>query len=141
MDTPNPLLGKTLLDIQLADDKEAIRFLTTDGDVIALCDADCCSHTWVESFESTLRRFPAVVVSAEDLDLQRDDEDQDGDVIAFYGFKIVTDQGEVIIDYRNSSNGYYGGNLVWPGDRYFYGGVHGQNISSQAWQAIEGLTA
>ena len=28
--------------------------------------------------------------------------------------KITTDRGEIVIDYRNSSNGYYGGNLTGP---------------------------
>lgn len=135
------LVGKTITDIQLAADKEAIRFVTTEGDVVALCDAYCCSHTWVEAFESTLRRLPAQVLEASDLDMNREDQEDDYEVIQFYGFKIVTDQGTVIIDYRNSSNGYYGGDLKWPGDSDFYGGVYGQNVSDMDWTAIEGLTA
>jgi hypothetical protein len=37
-----------------------------------------------------------------------------------------------VIDYRNESNGYYGGELCWPDD-HFYGGVHGQNVSTEQW--------
>ena len=141
MNKPHVLVGKTLIDIQLAADKEAIRFVTTDGDVVALCDADCCSHTWVETVESTLRRFPATILKAGDLELNREPEDDpELEVVQFYGFELVTDQGVVIFDYRNSSNGYYGGWLVWEGEHH-YGGVYAQNVSDQVWQAIEGLTA
>ena len=31
--------------------------------------------------------------------------------VAYYGLKITTDNGRAVIDYRNSSNGYYGGSL------------------------------
>lgn len=137
MKTPNRLIGKTLTDIQLDDDKTAIRFVTTEGDVFALCEADCCSHTWVEAVESTLRRLPALVLDAKELDLQREDEEVDYEVIQFYGFKIVTDQGEVIIDYRNSSNGYYGGDLAWMSDAWAES--YADTLSGLA--SVEGLTA
>ena len=50
--------------------------------------------------------------------------------------KITTDRGHIIVDYRNESNGYYGGSLSWPDD-HFYGGVYGQNDSSIAWQEVQ----
>ena len=39
---------------------------------------------------------------------------EDPDEVEFYGLSIKTDKGEIVIDYRNSSNGYYGGSLCWP---------------------------
>lgn len=127
----NILIGKTLTGIMLAEDKEAIRFNTAEGPLVVLVDADCCSHTWVESIELPARGFPATVSAVEDLEMGPD-QDNDGDVIAFYGCKIVTDKGDIVIDYRNSSNGYYGGSLTWPGEDH-YGGVYGQNVSEQKW--------
>ena len=56
----NLLVGKTLTGVKLATDKEAIKFQTTDGDIVARCDADCCSYTWIESIENTIRDFPAL---------------------------------------------------------------------------------
>jgi hypothetical protein len=79
-------------------------------------------------------------MSVEDLDLPGDYKadasmfHSDPDVLSYYGCKITTTNGIAVIDYRNDSNGYYGGNLVWPGERGFYGGVYGQNISKQVWQ-------
>ena len=136
----NPLIGKTITDLQIAADRQALRFILTDGECVVLVDADCCSYTWIEHIELPALGFPAVVVSVEDLDMPEQPPSQfhkDPDVLAYYGCKIVTDRGELVIDYRNDSNGYYGGSLSWPNDRYFYGGVHGQNVSKQEWQPLE----
>jgi hypothetical protein len=110
------LVGKVLTGVFVADDKESISFAIKDSDnpIVAECDADCCSHTWVESIEFPALGFPATVLSVEDLDMP-DLGDMPGcDVVAYYGFKIITDHGEIVIDFRNDSNGYYGGNLQWP---------------------------
>ena len=129
---------KTITGVELAGDKEAIRFLIEGGEpIVAKCDADCCSHTWVEHIELPAMGFPAKVLSVADLDLPGSVEDHpDHDCLQVYGLKITTDKGDLIIDYRNSSNGYYGGSLAWPDDEYFYGGVYGQNVSDQTWQPV-----
>lgn len=132
----NILIGKNLLAIKIADDKQAILFVTDSGEIVAECDADCCSSTWVEHIEMPALGFPAMVISVTDLDLPGSQKDHpDYDCLAVYGLKITTNKGEIIIDYRNSSNGHYGGNLCWPGDCY-YGGVYGQNYSSMNWVDI-----
>jgi hypothetical protein len=131
----NPLIGRTLLSVEIAKDREALRFVTDAGELVVCCDADCCSHTWVEGIE--LPRLPAVVVSVRDLEMPtREDPSkfcEYPEVISFYGCEILTNRGALVIDYRNNSNGYYGGSLSWPGD-YFYGGVHGQNKSAYEWE-------
>lgn len=33
------------------------------------------------------------------------------DCIRYYGLRIVTDKGRAVIDFRNNSNGYYGGSI------------------------------
>lgn len=133
----NPLIGKTVVSVDLARDKKAIRFNLADGgSVTAYADGDCCSDTWIESLDAPDNLIGTVAV-AESLDMSRPDIDRDGDVTAFYGFKIVTEKGDCVIDYRNSSNGYYGGNLVWDKEAdYYYGGVYGQNISKEEWEKV-----
>lgn len=133
----NALIGKTINAMKIAEDKKAILFETTEGNLVARADGDCCSSTWIENIELPVNGFPAKVISVEDLDLpNKKTKNEDYDVIAFYGCKITTDKGDIVIDYRNSSNGYYGGNLCWPGDDYFYGGVYGQNVSKEEWKEI-----
>jgi|SRR6185312_2312985 len=134
----NVLVGKTLTGMKLAEDRQAILFQTTDGDVVVQVDADCCSYTWVEHVELPALGFPAVVTEVEDLEMPDGKPSAfhtDPDCLAFYGCKISTDRGEIVIDYRNDSNGYYGGSLSWPGDHH-YGGVYGQNVSKQEWRDI-----
>lgn len=131
------LLGKTILSIAIAQDKEAIKFTTDYGDVVAKADADCCSHTWIEHIDLPALGFPAKVISQDDLEMGKPELEKDGDYIQFYGYKIVTDKGEIIIDYRNESNGYYGGSLSWPDDGYFYGGVYKQNVSNEKWVELK----
>jgi hypothetical protein len=133
----NILVGKTIKEVFLASDSKAMKFVTDEGDIIAKADGDCCSDSWVESVDDPTVLIDATVLEVEDTsmpDLGSPGE-YDG-VIAYYGCKITTTKGRAVIDYRNSSNGYYGGNLSWPDDKYFYGGVHGQNISNEDWKPL-----
>lgn len=130
------LTGKTITGMKIADDKHAILFQTTDGDVVAQTDGDCCSFTWIESVELPARGFPAVVQSVTDLDMPSLGNTDEWQEISYYGCKVTTDKGDIVIDYRNESNGYYGGNLSWPDNDYYYGGVHGQNVSTNKWVDI-----
>ena len=129
----NPLVGKTLVGVDVADDKRAMRFRLSDGSgVVVKADGDCCSDTWIESVEMPTE-IPATVLSVENIDLPGSCVSHpEYDCLQVYGLKVVTDKGTMIVDYRNSSNGYYGGNLAWPGE-YFSGDVYGQNKSKYAW--------
>ncbi len=139
----NILIGKTITGLNIAEDKTALLFNTNEGDVKVLCGAkccsftnDCCSFTWVEHIEMPALGLPALVIEADNLDMPNLGDMPGRDVVEYYGFKITTDKGEIIIDYRNDSNGYYGGNLSWPNDDYFYGGVFSQNVSNEEWKAV-----
>lgn len=130
----NILVGKTILAIKIADDKLALNFITDAGDIVVDVDADCCSYTWIEHVELPALGFPALVVAVDDLDLPgSDDENPEHDCLQVYGCKITTNKGDLVIDYRNSSNGYHGGSLSWPDDSYHYGGVYGQANSKHEW--------
>jgi len=127
------LVGHVIKEMKVADDGKAILFVTDKENVIAKMDGDCCSDTWVEHIEMV--SLPALVVDVEDIDMP-DLGSLDYESVAYYGCKITTDKGHIIIDYRNSSNGYYGGNISFPDDGHFYGGVYGQNVSKEIWKDI-----
>jgi hypothetical protein len=132
----NPLIGKTITAFEMTNDRKAMRFVVADGEpVVALCDADCCSETWIEHVILPERGFPALVLDADDIEMPDLGEMPDRDVVAYYGFKAVTDKGEIVVDYRNDSNGYYGGNLTWPGQCH-YGGVFRQNVPILEWRGV-----
>ena len=133
----NFLVGKTINKMMIADDNLAILFQCADGDHIVRVDGDCCSSSWIESIELPALGFPAEVIQVSDLDLPgSDDNHPEHECLAVYGCKLTTSKGDIVIDYRNSSNGYYGGNLSWPNE-YFYGGVGGQNESTLNFVEIE----
>jgi hypothetical protein len=132
--------NKIIKKIKIAEDQKALLFICEDGEHVVKVDADCCSLSWIENVELPAGGFPCKVVSVNDLHLEsktvREDHDiYDDSVIAFYGCKITTDKGLIEIDYRNESNGYYGGNLSWPDDD-FYGGAFEQNLSKMEWRKI-----
>lgn len=134
----NKLIGKKVTAVFLAEDGGAIKFDVDGGEtIIARADGDCCSRSWIEYVE-TPENLLGTVAAVEDLELGKPDEEKDGDVIQFYGCKISTERGSSTLDYRNASNGYYGGSLEWPNDEFdrFYGGVYGQNISKEEWKQI-----
>jgi hypothetical protein len=132
------LENKTITSVDLAEDKHAIRFNILEGEsIVAKTDGDCCSYTWIEHVELPAKGFPAKVLSVEALDLPGSvDNSEDYECLQVYGLKIITESGDFVIDYRNSSNGYYGGNLSWPDDKYYYGGVHGQNVSDEIYHPL-----
>ena len=131
------LVGKTIHSVELTSDKKAIKFVTDAGDVVAKCDGDCCSSTWIEHVLLPFKGFPAKVTAVDELEMPDLGSPDKYDVIQYYGCAIRTESGDITIDYRNESNGYYGGDLSWPSEKYFYGGVHGQNIDNGDWQPLK----
>lgn len=132
------LIGKTVVKVQIAEDRMALRFEFDDGsELIGRCDADCCSHTWIENIEMPALGLPFKILEARDLELPEDME-VDYEWVQFYGLAWTTDKGTLTIDYRNESNGYYGGSISWGlDDEDFYGGVYGQNVSNMDWRDVE----
>lgn len=134
----NKLIGKKIVDVKIAEDKLAMLFVCDNGEeLVVRVDADCCSYTWIESVEIPALGFPFTVIACDDLDMNKEPlENEEYECLQFYGAKITTDKGDMVIDYRNDSNGYYGGDIVWPGEG-FYCGVYGQNESNMNWRDIE----
>lgn len=139
----NQLIGKTITAVYIDKNKHALRFdLGPVDSLIARADADCCSHTWIESLDAPEVLVGSPVLEVSDLDLpdrpdQNKDEGSCGEVTAHYGCQITTAKGRCVIDYRNESNGYYGGNLSWPGENeYYYGGVFDQQAVSTEWEKL-----
>lgn len=134
----NPLLNRTIVAVSLAADGGAIRFEMAECDpIVARADGDCCSHTWIENVDGAEAILGRPVLAVEDIPMPDLGSPDEYESIAYYGCKITTDGGECVIDYRNSSNGYYGGSLCWPPE-YHYGGVYKQNVSKEEWRVLAG---
>lgn len=102
------LVGLTILSINW--DSEYITFKTLEkGAITAYAYGDCCSYSWIESVEHPARGYPAKVLSVREVELPWPAVDRETDVLKDYGLRITTENGDIDIDYRNDSNGYYGG--------------------------------
>lgn len=110
------LVGKIITAYNLSQDDTEITFNIFGHDSVTLkTEGDCCSHTWIESIDTPDNLF-GIVTAVQDIDMPKL-----GDIktlkcphpecIKYYGLRITTTKGTTVIDYRNNSNGYYGGSL------------------------------
>ena len=104
------LMGKTLTGHTLPPGGETITFHTTTGDVRLRAEGDCCSYSWVESIDDP-SVLSGLVTGVEQIAMPDLGTLPGRDVVSYYGLKITTERGRAVIDYRNDSNGYYGGSL------------------------------
>jgi hypothetical protein len=93
--------------------------LSIDEGWVALLipEGECCSLTWIESVDLIDPLIGGTIRSVQNIDMP-----DRGDIgtlrkpivecVKYYGLRIETDKGVSVIDYRNDSNGYYGGRLL-----------------------------
>ena len=101
------LIGKKLIEPSfLTGDKDILVFKTENSVITAEAMGDCCSHSWVEHFDSIpMGETIKSVVEKEAWDLEHDMHER----LQQYFYEIITDKGSYSVEMRNSSNGYYGG--------------------------------
>lgn len=113
------ILNRTLDSVEHTDD--TLTFWFEDGTGARYdVEGDCCSHSWIEHVTIPDGIRGNVIRDVKQADMQEpfdhghDNEDEWGNYIQVYANAFVTDVGEIIFEYRNSSNGYYGGFLRGP---------------------------
>ncbi len=137
----NPLIGKTITEVLISEDGAAIKFVVLGGEpIVARADGDCCSQSWIEDMQGVDQIINSPIVAVEEVgdmpEVAGNRYDHYEEEMAYYGCKITSGKGYALIDYRNSSNGYYGGSLSW-GEDYHYGGVYGQNTAkNDTWRTV-----
>ena len=110
------LKGKTITAYELEKSGDYIVFTMNDGSMVRLnAYGDCCSTTWIESLDAP-DALLGTVKDVREIDMpDRGNIDgkrhKDVHIVQYYGIKITTNKGRCVIDYRNDSNGYYGGSL------------------------------
>lgn len=126
----NDVIGKVVDSINLDKNKDRITFKFQDGTERSYStEGDCCSQSWIEHLEMPNDVQGAMLLSVEDSDgvpwdnhtCEKDECDEnyavikDGcghDSLAVYNTKFRTTKGDIVLEYRNDSNGYYGGYLI-----------------------------
>lgn len=103
-------INKTITDYTW--NKEELILFFDDGSWILFQPyGDCCSKTWIEDIDTPFN-LTGVVYGIEDIDMLRPPQNEEYEYLQFYGLKIITSAGHTVVEYRNSSNGYYGGQLI-----------------------------
>ncbi len=111
------LKGLTIENVYISDDKEWLVFKTPERYLAYYAYGDCCSNSWFESIINFKNLLNSKVIDAKHRELPlsdqweriEDKEDNGNDVISYYCMSLETTGGIVDIEYRNASNGYYGG--------------------------------
>jgi len=106
------LLNTVIHKIFIEDGEEHLQFETDKGIITFETDSDCCSETWFADIVGVANLLGQEVIAVEYVELDNYNvEDgrcrQEGDSV--YCERLTTTKGTCDIIYRNSSNGYYGG--------------------------------
>lgn len=112
------MLGRPLTSVTLSPDKERITFAFQDGGSQSFAvEGDCCSHSWIEHLElpcapEDLDGVPIIAVYDDAGTEPTEEEKAAADCLQVYANRFRTARGDIVLEYRNDSNGYYGGSLV-----------------------------
>ncbi|SRR5712692_8139397 len=124
MDFSN-MLNKPLRSVHLSWDKARVFFTFEDNSSRAFgVEGDCCSCSWIEHLTLPEKLREAIITSV----FESNGEPWDGhlcvedatermngcghDMLQVYHHTFRTTVGDIVLEYRNDSNGYYGGYLV-----------------------------
>jgi hypothetical protein len=110
------LIGATVSEVWMEMGEGSIIFKTDKGVYRYPVEGDCCSQSWFSDIYGLVPLFESPVVAIVELGMEwysiDDDRCRHTDDVA-YGYQIRTEySGTTTIVFRNSSNGYYGGNLA-----------------------------
>lgn len=117
MDFSN-MLNRRIQEVVLSQDKESITFRFVDGFQRSFgVEGDYCSQSWIEHLELPQDYIGATLLRVEEgngvpWDGHTCDNSCGHDVLQVYNTKFHTDRGTITLEYRNDSNGYYGGYLT-----------------------------
>lgn len=103
------LINKTIRSCSWSKDGTKMTITTSEGDFNFYTGSDCCSESWIEHV--TEPKYPAKILSIEEKDLPGPTPSGRQEYDQAYSTVFKTDQGDLEVEYRNSSNGYYGGSL------------------------------
>lgn len=116
MNTNNdPSIGHTIATVIHDKSKDTLTITDSQGtQFVYSVTGDCCSSSWIEHITIPSDIEGATILSLSAPSLPSHDGTVDGahenyEDLAIYHTAWQTTKGEIIAEYRNSSNGYYGG--------------------------------
>lgn len=108
----NKLVGKKITEaVQLRAD--TLRFTFVDNEELYLTTgSECCSTSWVEHFDApTFPNNGTPILEVAEFPVNEAENPGKHDCLQVYQTHFRTAFGNIRVEYRNCSNGYYGGSL------------------------------
>jgi len=109
------LHGKWVKTIDFPDDQHVVFTVAYNEQLIYEAEADCCSESWFWHTENMAPLVGRTVMGSRELEMPEWNKAVHGasrqDMDQLYGYEIFYRGGSVVLEFRNSSNGYYGGSL------------------------------
>lgn len=109
------LKGRKILSYKLEEEGGRLTFVTDKGEIVYETMGDCCSYSFfsdITGIDNLLGQVVNDVVERKewsDEETKKAEAQGDYDSLSLYGYLIKTDKGTCDIEFRNDSNGYYGG--------------------------------
>lgn len=120
-----PLVGMVLVNAWVEQEDNTLLFLAFEEGVLVFeTEGDCCSNSWIEYIQAPAMGYDAIIAEVSGEVEYRMESDETHDCLKFYQQVIKTTKGDLVIEYRNSSNGYYGGALRFKEWRPFPTGIN-----------------
>ena len=113
----DPIIGETIIAVAHDPNEDSLTFHCIGGKYMYSTEGDCCSQSWIEHMTLPPDIVGATITGITSPELPPHEDlppDGDDDHIAVYHTAWQTTKGEIIAEYRNSSNGYYGGWMTGP---------------------------
>src|SRR5512139_2478478 len=108
-----PFANRRVESVWITDNRRYLKFMFEDGGhVYWRVEGDCCSYTWIEGIENLGSKGTVLSITNDGAMSGGPKSTGDNfDHVRYYGLTLKTEYGRLIIDYRNDSNGYYGGSM------------------------------
>lgn len=109
-------LGKKVVEVENSGTPIVLKF--EDGSKLKIdLEGDCCSSSYFspEGLSDSKELEGATIDAIEEVESGNHgpyDDGGDYDCVSWHFLKIKTDKGDVTLDWRNDSNGYYDGWIV-----------------------------
>jgi len=105
------LLGKTLTEIRVAQDKESMTLVDSEGALYEFYhEQDCCESVYIDDIcgdLDDLKGYPILIAEEETNEQDTSEEEDHNDLVVWTFYKMSTMKGSVTIRWYGGSNGYY----------------------------------
>lgn len=115
------LLNEKIDYVLIDSNSELLIFKTNNNTFLYQVEAECCSETWIESISNVNNLIGEMVLSVErkqfnNLYIEIAKSEDERECLEIFGYTIKTMKGYTDIEFRNESNGYYGGDVRYLGN-------------------------